>query len=500
MTVPKLIKRIYRRLTTDGSTEEQAIQSGFWVAGINIGDRVLQLLKVIILARLLSPAAFGLLGIAVLVLSGLRRFSTLGFDEALIQNKSENVDAYLNTAWIMKIVRGVVIAVIAILAAPHLADLFNEPRAEPLIQVIGAANLLLAVQNPAIVYFRKDLNFHKEFIYKTSARLIDFTVAVGFALYYRSVWALAAGIVAMNFVQFGLSYVIIDYRPHFEFDFDYAREMFSFGKWMFAQSALLFLFFEADDGFVGWFFTASALGFYQLAYRYSNAPATEVTQVVGRVAFPAFSKVQNNTEALRSGFLRVIQLSTIISFPMAAGIAVVAPQFVYVVLGDQWEPMISMMQVLALWGAMRSIDGSFGSVYKAVGRPDLEVKLLALRVTLAGLLVYPAANQFGVVGVASVLVLQNIISQPVGVYLTLSVVEGEFQEFIQIIAFPAFGSILMALSVFSIDWFLFKETGIAQLIFLIMSGIIVYCLIMIGIEDLTEHEFVTIYKNIRKSI
>jgi len=104
------LRVIYNRLTAGGSTEAQAVQSGVWVTVINVGDRLLQLLKVIILARLLSPEAFGLLGIALVTIAALQQFSNLGFDEALIQHEEENVDAYLNTAWVIKIIRGVVIA------------------------------------------------------------------------------------------------------------------------------------------------------------------------------------------------------------------------------------------------------------------------------------------------------------------------------------------------------------------------------------------------------
>ncbi|ESP90014.1 lipopolysaccharide biosynthesis protein [Candidatus Halobonum tyrrellensis] len=496
----EILRTIYKRLTADGSTEEQAVRSGVWAAGINVGDRVLQLLKVVILARLLSPEAFGLLGIALLVLSGLRRFSNLGFNQALIQHQDENVDAYLNTAWMVNIGRGVLIAAISFVGAPYLARFFNEPQAALLIQVIGAANLFLALQNPAIVYFRKGLNFHKEFGYKMSARLADLGVAVGFALAYGSVWALALGITTMNFVQLTLSYFILDYRPNLEFKFEYAREMFGFGKWMFAQAVLGFFFIDGDDAFVGWFFTASALGFYQIAYRYSNAPATEITQVIRQVAFPAFSKVQNDVGKLRSGFFRLIHFSTIVSFPIAAGIFVVAPQFVHVVFGNQWKPMVPLMQMLALWGAVRSLFDNFRAVFKAVGSPEYISYLLLLQIGCVIISIYPAAEIFGVVGVAYVIVGQNIISLPIGSYLTLQIIEGKPIEYLRLIIYPAFASTFMAISVYSINNYILTGYSILSLFILILSGIVVYIVYMLILEQYTQYEFSQVYRRLAQSI
>lgn len=490
------LRVIYARLTADGSTEAQAVQSGVWVTGINVGDRLLQLLKVVILARLLSPQAFGLLGIALVTIAALRQFSTLGFDEALIQHEKENVDAYLNTAWVIKIIRGAVIAGIAFLAAPNLAELFGEPQAEPLIQLLGFTPLILGVQNPAVMYFQKHLNFHREFVYQVGGRLVDLLVAVAIALVFRSIWALPAGIVAMNLTKAGLSYGIHEYRPRIEFDLELGQEMFGFGKWMLASSILVFLVNQGDDAFVGWYFTATALGYYQIAYRFSNAPATEVTQVISRVAFPSFSKVQNDTERLRNGYFQSVQLSTIIAFPMAAGIAAVAPQFVQTVLGTQWTPMIPLMQVLAMWGGVRAFGANVGPIFKAVGRPDVEVKMQAVSLIIVLLLIYPFAVTFGTVGVAATILATSLVITPINQYLILSIIDGEPRVLLETVMYPVLGSILMFIVVIFTDRHFFQASGLLELTSLVAIGMISYLAIMVGFERVSEFEFTTLFRQV----
>lgn len=494
------LREIYTRLTVDGSTEAQTVQSGIWVAGINIGDRSLQLLKVILLARLLSPEAFGLLGIALLSIAALRQFSRLGFDEALIQHEEDNVDVYLNTAWVMKIIRGAVIAIIAFLSAPYLAVFFGEAKAEPLIRIIGFSPLILGLQNPAIMYFQKSLNFHREFAYQVGGRFIDLIVAVVIALAFGSVWALPIGIIMMNLTKFVLSYQIHEYRPHIDFNLKYGKEMFGFGKWMFASAILVFLYSQGDDAFIGWFFGATTLGFYQIAYRLSNAPATEVTHVISRVAFPAFSKVQNNVERLRNGYLRAVQLSAIIGFPMATGIIAVAPQFVLAVLGNQWEPMIPLIQILAIWGAIRGFGANVGAVFKAVGRPDYEAKLQAIKVLTIALLIFPIADQFGVLGVAALIVGSDIIIQPISLYLVLSITEANVKQLIAVVAYPLLNSIGMAIVVIKVNRYLFTKTGVIQLSIMIVCGVLCYFCSMWFIEKQTSYEFIELYHRMRVAL
>ena len=494
------LRAVYDRLTADGSTEEQAVRSGIWAAGINVGDRVLQLLKIVVLARLLSPTAFGLLGIGLLTLAALNQFSRLGFDQALVQRPEEDVDEYLNTAWVMKIARGLLLAVLAFALAPHLAAFFGEPRAEPVIRVLGVSPLLLGLQNPAVVYFQKNLDFHREFVYRIGGRLVDLVVAVAFVLVYRNVWALVAGLLASKATMVLLSYAIHQYRPRVSFDPEYGREMFGFGKWLFASGVLVFLYGQGDDAFVGWFFGATALGFYQIAYRFSNAPASEITGVISRVAFPALSKVQDDVDRLREGYFRSVQMSAVVGFPVAAGIVAVAPQFVGAVLGTEWEPIVPLMQLLAVWGGIRAFGANVGAVFKSVGRPDFDTKLQAVKVAIIAVLIYPAAEQFGVLGVAYVIVGNTFVIQPISIYLVLSVVEGSLSRLLSLVVYPLAGSALMAGVVVLIDTYVFDGTGVIELSVLVAAGVVSYVVVMLTFERSTDCEFVGIYRTLRRSV
>ena len=463
-----------RRLIPSGSAIERTIQNGVWAGGIKIASRLLQVLMLVVLARVLAPRQFGLMGIALVSLSATQKFSQIGIKTALIQNRNENVDEYLDTTWCLEAGRGLVIFAVLFVAAPFIAGAFDEPNAARLIRVIGVGPLLFGLRNPGVVYFRKDLEFHKEFVYQVSGSIVQFVVGVGYALISPTVWALVLGYVSADVFKFVFSYFVHDYRPWPSFDLSIARELIDYGKWITASSVLYFLYSEGDDAFVGWFLSATALGFYQYAYRIADTPSSEVSEIIASVSFPAYSKLQDDPDKLRQALLATTRITGFVTIPMAVGIALVAPSFVPVVLGDEWTPMIGAMQLLALYGLFHSITRNFGSVYKALDRPDLIAKLSALRVACIAALIWPAAARFGIEGVGLVVVgVYAFPMLPLDVYIMSNLTNTRPLAFVREWFYPTVAAGVMSASLWRLRG-LMDATPLVELVILIPAGIAVY--------------------------
>jgi PST family polysaccharide transporter/lipopolysaccharide exporter len=475
----RLITLLKRALVPQESVTGLAVTGGIWSTLINVADRVLRLGMLAVLARYLDPADFGLMGIALLTLGAIQQFSNLGLDSALIQHRDENVDRYLNTAWVMQIGRGGLLAAIAFLGAPFVADFFNEARAADVLRVISIAPLLLGLRNPGVVYLQKNMEFHKRFIYQITGAVFNVTVAITFAYVYRNVWALVFGLLAERTAKVLVSYYLHDYRPWPAFDLELARGMY--------------------DAFLGWFLGATALGFYQMAYRFSNAPATEVTHIISQVTFPAYSKVQDDLSKLREGFFRTLQLTTVVSFPMATGIAVVAPTFVLAVFGTGWLPMVLPMQILAAYGASRSFGSTFGPLFQAIGRPDLSTKLQAANLAILAVLIYPLTAAYGTTGTALAVAGVMIIT-PVPVYLVLETIEASYRRFIRILFYPTAGSIVMGITVWFAQSQLELGSSILELLLLIGLGVVVYGLAILSAERWFGYGINSLLRTMKESI
>lgn len=453
-----------------GGVAEQVIKSGMWVMSMNVSDRVLQIILLVVLSNLLSPAEFGLFGVALLGLGALNRLSNLGLNEALIYEKEENVDVYLDTALGLRVARGLIIAALLFLAAPLIADLLGEPGAVDVVRAIGLSPLLVGLHNPGVVYFRKDLDFHKEFLYRVSGSVLRFVVGIALAVALQNVWALVLSYLAADVGQLIASYAAHDYRPGLSLSRKRAREMVTYGKWITGGSIVYFLYSEGDDAIVAGLLGSAALGYYQLAYRLSNAPGTEVSEVVRSVSFPAFSKLQDDMEALRSGFFQTLRLTTLISFPMAVGIAAVAPVFVRAFMGSEWTPIIPVMQILAGYGLLLSVTSSYGSVWKAQGRPDIGPKLGAVRVVIMAVTIVPVTLEYGVVGTAALVV--GIFAFPMfqlDTYLLVKSLETTWWRVLRELAYPAAASAAMGAVVVYADRTL--AVGPAPLEFFVLVGL-----------------------------
>ena len=399
-SVVRTIRRRFVPGDDDGDLAERTVKSGMWVSAMNVLDRVLKVVMFIVLARLLGPEAIGLMGIALLTISALLSLTNLGIDAALIQRVDDDVDEYLNTTFTLELLRGLVMSSILYVAAPSLASLFGEPAARDLIRVIALVPIFLAVRNPAMVYFKKDLAFHKEFAYRVSGTTAYVVVALGYAAVSPTVWALIFGYLADASVRSVATYFLHPYRPRPALNRAYAAELIGYGKWVTGSSIVEFLYGQGDDAVVGWLLTATSLGYYQLAYRISNAPATEIAVVVSSVMFSTYSKLQEDQHALREAFFSTFRLTAFVALPMSVGIYLVAPAFVGAFLGEDWLPMVLAMQILVAYGLFRTLFATFNPVWRAVGRPDVQTKLGFVRVALLAIAIVPATSAYGIAGTA----------------------------------------------------------------------------------------------------
>lgn len=383
---------------------QRVIHAGFWAFALRITDRLFGLARTIVLARLLSPNDFGLFGIALLGLSALNTFSQTGFQQALIQKKGD-IKPYLDTAWTVHVIRGFALAGILFVIAPYVATFFGEPRAVGLLRVLGLSAIFQGLTNIGVVYFQKELEFHKRFIYMFSGTLADLGVAIPAALILRNAWALVFGLLAGNFVRMVVSYLIHAYKPMLHLNKRKCRELYRFGKWILANNVVLFLATFGGDIYLGKVLGLTALGLYQMAFRISNLAATEFAKTLSLVMFPTYAKIQHEISALKKAFLETLQITLFVSLPFAVLIWILATDFVPLFLGEAWVPMVPTLRLLTILVILRPLIGSGGALFRAIGRPQIDFWVNFTRVGVVGATLYPLTALYGINGVATAIII-----------------------------------------------------------------------------------------------
>jgi len=353
----------------------------------------------------------------------------------------------------MGLIRGFLIATAIFLLARPASIFFTTPGSEQILRIIGISIIIHSFNNVAVLYFYRELQFHKFFKYQFLGTIADVTVTVTAAFFIKSAWALLIGLVAGNLMRCIMSYVIEPYRPRIQLNKSQVRELYRFSIWISATSILVFLITHGDDIFVGKVLGAAMLGFYQMAYKISNTPTTEISQVVSQVSFPAYSKLQDNLPKLRDAFIRILKLTAFISFPLASFIFVLAPEFTLLFLGAKWLPVVAAMQILVIAGAIRSLIASACSIFRATGKPKTETIWQIIRLSVIIILIYPLTVKYGISGTSTAILISTFIAG-IGFFIEiLKVINCGIRSLGKLIILPlinglAIGGIMYALKFF----------------------------------------------------
>ena len=262
-----------------------------WMIALRFAVRSIGLVSMIVLARLLVPADFGLVAIATALAGALAAISEFGFQVALIQNHAADRRHY-DTAWTLGLIRGFVVAGALAACAGPLAGMFSDQRLQPILLVLALGVVVASLENIAVVDFRKDLQFQREFVYRALAKLAAFAVTVPLAISLRNYWSLVIGMLAAQLAGVMLSYTMCHYRPRLSLTA--WRELIRFSKWLLLNNVLYFAYHRIDTFIIGRFAGAQPLGFFRLAHEIASLPTTEMVAPIRAAILPGYAKLASD--------------------------------------------------------------------------------------------------------------------------------------------------------------------------------------------------------------
>jgi PST family polysaccharide transporter len=362
--------------------------------------KLVVLLVTALLARMLAPDDFGLLALALVVISYADVVSDLGVAQALIYlpQRAATVRAALAVA----LVFGLLLTAAGWELAPALAGFFGRADVTPLCRVLCLALPLGALASVPEALLRRDLRFRRFGIAALVRAASNGVASVALAAAGLGVWALAWGLVIGYFVHCVLAWALAGTAPDLRLwrvGWADLGPIMRFGAPAAAGMLLAKVIFDLDYLIVGRALGASALGYYTMAFRLPELAIINVFFVVSSVTFPLYSRARRNRERLQRGYLMSVRAQSLYGVCAGVGLAVLAPAAVPVLLGAGWESSVAPFTALSVYAAVRSLSAGANDVYKAIGRPQLTVWVGAVRVVLLApaLLV---ATRWGITGVA----------------------------------------------------------------------------------------------------
>ncbi len=345
----------------------------FWAYGSFVGGRVLSLLATAILARLVVPHDFGLIALAVTFMAFLDVFQGLGVSDALIISGSEDVQEKADTAFMVSVVMGFVLAVVTAALGPVAASFFHQPALVRVMPVLGVNFFLLGLSSTHYAMAQKALNFRA----RTGGELADVLarglIGVLLALAGAGVWSLVVGYLVGTSALTIVLWRQVPWRPTFSVHRRHLRGLMRFGGSLTGVGVMAGFLNQFDNLVVGRVLGATALGFYSIASRLPYLLIVNLSVVAGQVLFPAFATLTRGDMA--RSYLTALRYTAAVALPLTAFLGILAEPITVGVFGPRWHPAVAAAQVLCVWALMSPASMVSGNAIKAHGRPDLIFKL-----------------------------------------------------------------------------------------------------------------------------
>jgi O-antigen/teichoic acid export membrane protein len=394
---------------------KQTLKGITWMGALRIVVRLLTFLRLAILARLLSPNEFGLFGIASLVLAFLEIITETGINVFFIQDEGD-LNEYLDTAFIVSIIRGILISFLTVLFTPVIISFFKVPNAKVILYFVALIPLIRGFINPSSVRFQKDLEFNKEFFFRTGIFITDSLVAIFTAFYLKTASSLVWGMLAGVIFEVVVSHLFIKPKPKLNFEKNKFKKVIERGKWVTLSSFLQYLFTNTDSTAVGKIINSTYLGYYQMAYKISTLPITEISNVFYNVTFPVFSKFQNDKERFKKAFVKSTLAIGLITIPVGLIIFFFSKEIVLLLLGNNWIEVVKPLKILSIYGILRAVFAEVPAVFLALKKQEYVAISTLVSVIGISISIIPLVKNYGILGASYSALIGVGLAMPIMLY------------------------------------------------------------------------------------
>ena len=452
------------------SLKSKTVKGVVWSSIERFSTQGVQFLIMIIMARLLTPKDYGLIGMLAIFLAVAQSLIDSGFSQALIR-KQDRTDVDNSTVFYFNIVVSSALYLILFIAAPFVADFYNQPELTSVMRVVCLGVILnsLAVVQRALLTVRID--FKTQAKASLSAAVMSGCIGIVLAYCGFGVWSLVVQQLLNLSVNTLLLWIFSKWRPIAVFSWKSFHELFAFGSKMLASGLLDTLYRNIYPIVIGKLFSASSLGHYTRAQHFSEFPSSNVTGIIQRVTYPILCGIQDETERLEAVYRKFLKLSAFIIFPLMIGMSAVARPFIDIVLGTQWGFCGQLLQIICfamMWYPIHAINLN---LLQVKGRSDLFLRLEIIKKIL-GITVLCITAPFGLVVMCYGQIFNSIVALVINTYYTGKLINVGFIRQMKDLLPTILLSLIMFWAILLVNGFI--ETNMYRLVIGVLVGIIVY--------------------------
>jgi O-antigen/teichoic acid export membrane protein len=353
---------------------DRTINGLFWSFIDNFSVQGIYFIVGIILARLLTPRDFGLIGMITIFISISQWFISSGFGQALIRKQSCTQADY-STVFIFNLITGGVLYLTLFLSAPLISSFFSEPQLLPLVKVFGINLLIISLTIVQQTQLTKCLDFKLQTRISIISSVVSGMVGVLLAVKGFGVWSLVYKSIVEYSIRSALLWFLNNWKPSMVFSRKSFNDLFSFGYKLMLKGLVYTVFNNIYYAVIGKYFSTTDLGYYTKAEQFSSLPSTNINKVINRVSYPALSELQHDKVALKKAYQKIyITLVYITSVAMIT-LIVLAEPIVLTLIGERWRESVVLLQLLCIVGLLYPLCDYNLTILKIVGDSAMILKL-----------------------------------------------------------------------------------------------------------------------------
>jgi teichuronic acid exporter len=437
----------------------------------SIGLQGVRLVIGIVLARLLAPEQFGLIGMLTIFVAVAQSFLDSGFGAALIQ-KREATPIDTCSIFYFNIVVGLAAAGLLCVWAPWIAAFYHQPILTPLTRALSLTIVINSFGMVQSAILSKQINFKTQTKASLIASVLSGIIGVTLAVMGFGVWSLVVQQIAAAFLGTVLLWLLNDWRPRLIFSFKSLREMFGFGSRLLASGLLNQIFNNIYLLIIGKLFSATDLGFFSRAKALEEIPSQTLSGMVGRVTFPVFSTIQDDPARLKRGLKKALTFLVMVNFPMMIGLAVVARPLVLVLLTEKWSESIPYLQLLCCLGSLYPLQLINLNILQSLRRSDLFLRLEIIKKVLI-IISITITCRWGISAMIYGMIAISLISYYLNSYYTGVLIGYPVREQLHDLISYLIMAMLMGIAVYAAGLLPFRNPW-SMLLVQINTGIIIY--------------------------
>ena len=377
------------------SLKQKTFKGVVWSAIERFSTQGVQFLFGILLARLLTPNDYGMIAMLAIFMAVSQTFIDSGFGNALIRKPDRN-EADKATVFFFNIFMAAACYGVIFLAAPFAAQFYNMPELADILRVLAINLVIQAFGSIQRLNLTIDLNFRTLAKISLSGAIVGGIAGLVCAYNGLGVWSLVVQQMATTSSSVVLFWVLVRWRPKSFFNKDSFKNMFGFGSKLLFSGLINTIYNNVYDLIIGKVFAAATLGNFSRANHFANFPSSNITGIFQRVTFPVLSKIQDDHEKLRTGYLKFLNMATLVIFPLMIGLAALAKPFILLVLTEKWVEVILILQILCIAQMWHPVHAINLNILQVLGRSDLFLKLEIIK-KIAGITILCITLPHGII-------------------------------------------------------------------------------------------------------